>query len=571
MLQLAIPIEPGNSGGPVVDRRGRVQGVITMKSAVTENLGFAVPINGLKALLEKPNPVPIARWLTIGALDPQQWKPHLGGVWQQRAGRLLATEPGSGFGGRSLCLYQPELPEFPLEIAVSVRLEDEAGAAGLAFGSDEADRHYGFYPSAGKLRLTRFDGPNVFSWNILADFPSEHYRPGEWNHLKVRLESDRIVCFVNDQQVFEARDPVRLSGKVGLAKFRDTQAEFKAFQVAPQIAPAQLSPETRTKIEVQIDALDSLQETLPRQLQPLVDQPGSTDVLRQRADALERQAGELRRLAADVHTQRVARLLASELEQDEASVDLARAALLIAWLDNEEVDVEAYLAELDRLAATVRESLPDEATDDQRLAALDDFLFEQRGFHGSRTEYYHQANSYLNQVLDDREGLPITLSVLYMELGRRLDLKIEGVSLPGHFVVRYVSSDGKETLIDVFERGKRISHAEAALKATLLSRSPVSKDHLAAAAPRVIIRRMISNLMGVAERSRDTEAMLRYAEAAVAIDQQAVADRGLRAVLRHQTGRRAAALADLDWILEAKPAGLDLDRIRQMREQFERR
>src|SRR5262249_7482430 len=68
MIQLAIPIEPGNSGGPLLDLTGRVHGLLTMKSAVTDNLGFAVPINALKPLIEKPNPTPIARWLTIGAL-----------------------------------------------------------------------------------------------------------------------------------------------------------------------------------------------------------------------------------------------------------------------------------------------------------------------------------------------------------------------------------------------------------------------------------------------------------------------------------------------------------------------
>src|SRR2546423_1929095 len=69
MIQLAMPVERGNSGGPLVDLQGKVQGIVTMKSAVTENLGFAVPINSLKPLLAKPNPVAMNRWLTIGALD----------------------------------------------------------------------------------------------------------------------------------------------------------------------------------------------------------------------------------------------------------------------------------------------------------------------------------------------------------------------------------------------------------------------------------------------------------------------------------------------------------------------
>ena len=78
MIQLAIPIEPGNSGGPLRRQQGRVLGMLTMKSLVTANLGFAVTVNALKPLLAKPNPVPMARWLTIGALDRAQWKPRSG-------------------------------------------------------------------------------------------------------------------------------------------------------------------------------------------------------------------------------------------------------------------------------------------------------------------------------------------------------------------------------------------------------------------------------------------------------------------------------------------------------------
>ncbi|HEV3144558.1 MAG TPA: S1C family serine protease, partial [Gemmataceae bacterium] len=83
MIQLAIPLEPGNSGGPVLDRQGKVQGIVTMKSAVTENLGFAIPINALKPLLQKPNPVAMDKWLTLGALDSEEWTPLFGAHWRQ--------------------------------------------------------------------------------------------------------------------------------------------------------------------------------------------------------------------------------------------------------------------------------------------------------------------------------------------------------------------------------------------------------------------------------------------------------------------------------------------------------
>ncbi|MGH7194028.1 MAG: S1C family serine protease, partial [Candidatus Saccharimonadales bacterium] len=113
MIQLAIPIEPGNSGGPLLDLEGRVHGLLTMKSLVTANLGFAVPINRLKPLLEKPNPVPIDRWLLFGALDDRQWTPLFGARWRRRGGKIVVEGPGSGFGGRSLCLSRQDAPEAP--------------------------------------------------------------------------------------------------------------------------------------------------------------------------------------------------------------------------------------------------------------------------------------------------------------------------------------------------------------------------------------------------------------------------------------------------------------------------
>ncbi|HEV8543806.1 MAG TPA: trypsin-like peptidase domain-containing protein, partial [Verrucomicrobiae bacterium] len=194
MIQLAIPIEPGNSGGPLLDMKGKVQGILEMKSLVTENLGFAIPINAIKPLIENPNTVPFDRWLAIGSLNPKVWKPIMGAQWRQKAGVITVDGSGEGFGGRSLCLSQQEVPAVPYEIAVSVQLEDESGAAGLAFASGGGDEHYGFYPSGGQLRLTRFDGPTVFTWNILRQIDSAHYHPGEWNRLKVRVEAEKIIC-----------------------------------------------------------------------------------------------------------------------------------------------------------------------------------------------------------------------------------------------------------------------------------------------------------------------------------------------------------------------------------------
>ena len=94
-----------------------------------------------------------------------------------------------------MCLSKKKIPELPYELEVTLKLEDESGAAGLAFGSDGGQKHYGFYPTGGKLRLTRFDGPTVFTWNILRELDTDVYRQGEWNTIKVRHEKRLIKCF----------------------------------------------------------------------------------------------------------------------------------------------------------------------------------------------------------------------------------------------------------------------------------------------------------------------------------------------------------------------------------------
>ncbi|HTU23718.1 MAG TPA: transglutaminase family protein [Gemmataceae bacterium] len=566
MIQVAIPIEPGNSGSPLLDMHGRVYGILTIKSLVTPNLGFAVAINALKPLLKNPSPVPMSAWLTIGALDREEWQVKFEGQWRQRAGRIIAEGQGRGFGGRSLCLSRRQLPALPCEIAVRVRLDDESGAAGLIFHADGDDKHYGFYPSAGKLRLTRFDGPDVFTWKVLEQKDSKYYRPGEWNTLKVRLEKDCIRCFVNDHLVIELTDDVYTAGRVGLAKFRDTVAEFKHFQIAKEIPSLSASADAVARVSKALDGLPAKKRpraAIAERLAP--EGAAGMQVLRERAQRLEEQAAELRRLAAAVHERNVLTELKRVLDGKEENIDLLHAALLIARLDNEDVDVDGYRREVERMAERIAARLPKKADDKTRLAALGKYLFEERGFHGSRGDYYNRSNSYLSEVIDDREGIPITLSVLYIELGRRLGVHLEGVGLPGHFVVRHVAAKREGQLIDVYEGGQPLSREEAEKKVRDITERRLRDKDLAAVNKRSIIVRMLQNLLNVAEREKEAASMLRYLNAIIAVAPDAAQHRGMRAVLRHKAGDRDGALQDADWLLEHPPEGLNVEALQEFR------
>ena len=568
MIQLAIPIEPGNSGGPLLNLKQEVIGIVTMKSAVTANLGFAIRVSDLKTLLASPNPVPIERWITIGSLNPQDWNTLFGATWQKRAGRIVVTEAGNSFGGRSLCLAKRELPEAHYEVGAFVRLEDESGAAGLAFGSDGNQRHYGFYPSAGRMRLTRFDGPTVYAWQVLEEIETAHYRPGEWNHLKIRIEDNILRCFVNDQQIIEKRDTQVRRGKVGLVKFRQTSATFKQFELLETIGPTQISAQRQQERQEQVDQLDISSSTPPQQIAELSeDTAASLLVLQKKSADLKQQLEHLKQLANDVHVFGVC----EELRQTFAAkgqTNLIRAALLVSRLDNRDLDVKTYEAEFEQLTSQLLSEITDKMTPTKKIEQLNQFLFKQNGFHGSRTHYYHAANSYFDRVLDDREGLPITLSLLYLEMGRRLGLTIEGVGLPGHFVVRHLPTDGDSQLIDVFDGGQILTAADARKISSLANGAPFRSEYLDAYTGKEIILRMLNNLRGIAEQGGDREAMLRYVEASVTIDSTNPAHRGMRAVLRQETGRKEAAMEDLDWFFENSPEGIDLDQIQRMKDLF---
>ena len=202
------------------------------------------------------------------------------------------------------------------------------------------------------------------------------------------------------------------------------------------------------------------------------------------------------------------------------------------------------------------------------MAALNRYLFEENGFHGSRTQYYHAANSYLDRVLDDREGLPITLSILYLELAARLQVTMEGIGLPGHFVVRFTPPDQEGQLIDVFDSGKPLSLDEAQRISRQATGAPFDDSFLQAVDHRAITLRVLRNLQGIAQSNDDTEALLRYLEAMVSLAPDDPSFRGMRAVVRYETGRKRAAILDLDWFLEHAPHGIDLQAIRNLKRRF---
>lgn len=571
MIQLAIPIERGNSGGPMVDMQGRVHGLLTLKSQVTRNLGYAAPVNDLKTMWEHPNPVPMSRWLTIGTLNSRLWEVRDDVQWRQRAGRILVDGRGRGFGGRTFVLSKREMPMQPYEVAVTVRMEEPDGAAGLIFHADGGERHYGFYPSSGKLRFTRFDGPDVYSWKVLGEKEVDAYREDDWNRLKVRIEEGLIRCFCNEQLVFESSDDRLSTGQAGLAKFRHTTAQFKQFAVGDQVTDETLSQESRDQLEqlvTDIPVENSPSETMIDDVLALGTSAAAGSLLNERARQLERQAARLRELAQAVQAESVVQRL-SELfhpagDEPPAKVDLVHAALLLAAIDNSELDIDGYRDQVDEMADELRSLVPADPSESEKMETLHNFLFNELGYHGSRTNYHNASNSYLNEVIDDREGLPITLSLLYMELADRIDLTVDGVGLPGHFVVGVHLGEESSQLVDVFDRGTLMTLDDAKERVLSYTGRPWDDEYLSPYTNRQIIVRMLRNLLSVANGEEAPESALRYVNALLAVEPDSAQDRLFRAVLCYNTNRAKQGLEDVNWVLEQAPAGIDLRRVEQL-------
>jgi serine protease Do len=571
LIQLAMPIEPGNSGGPLVTQDGKLVGIVSLKSNVTDNLGFAVEVNQLKELLARPNSIDIDRWLTIGALDGEEWEILGGATWRQQGGMIIAEGLGEGFGGRSLCLTKEAALQVPFELAVDVRLDDEAGAAGLVFSSDGGDRHYGFYPSQSALRFSRFEGPTVFQWNVVQQQQSPHYRQGEWNRLKVRCEEEgQFICMVNDRVVFKIQDR-RLQGtRIGVAKFRDTRAQFRNFQVAGSIPSRLPGPELEQRLLDQIGTLPSWRELRADALQDFRGESLAAQALLERqARLLETQAAELRKVRQQLHLNDCLAGLRQVIESKELD-PLIPGALWIARIDDPDLSMVAYQKRLQKIKEELRGRIETNMTARERLAELNEYLFQENGFHGSRTDYYHRANSYLNRVLDDREGIPLTLSILYRELAAALGVEMQGIGLPGHFLLQWTDPEGENHWIDAFENGRELPRDEV-VKLGVQAAGYWDEEFLASVDSRQMLIRLLSNLRGIAESERSMEDLEKYVEALLVLEPDSVAFRGMRAVVRFENGRLAAALEDLDWVVQNPPPGIDLSTVLRMRQQFAER
>ncbi|HXH84634.1 MAG TPA: transglutaminase-like domain-containing protein, partial [Candidatus Tectomicrobia bacterium] len=211
----------------------------------------------------------------------------------------------------------------------------------------------------------------------------------------------------------------------------------------------------------------------------------------------------------------------------DAGIDVGRAALTVAQIEHPDLDVDRELRRLDALADRVR---PSPAVSRARLDRLRRFLFDEEGFRGNVDAYYDPRNSCLNDVLDRHLGIPITLSVLLMEVGRRVGLAIDGIGLPGHFIVA-ARVEGERVLLDPFNGGAELSAADAEGVVARTVGRPVRLEpaHWTPCTPRQIVVRMLRNLKTIYARQERWDRALGVVDRLLVVDPETpshVRDRG---------------------------------------------
>jgi len=259
------------------------------------------------------------------------------------------------------------------------------------------------------------------------------------------------------------------------------------------------------------------------------------------------------------------------VRRDDAKIDLARCCLLIAEDAYPGLDVEHYLAELERLALRLRTDLPQTAGAEERVMALNQFLFDELGYRGNVDEYYDPRNSYLNEVMERKTGIPITLAILYMELGRRIGLPLEGVSFPGHFLVRLRLRGGMLVLDpfgggvpqsenELYERLKRVI-PESSTGGVPVGELPLDQ-FLEPASHRQILARVLRNLKGIYRDTDKPERLLEVLNRILVLNPQARAELRDRGLLYQRMEAYRAAFRDLSEYLEREPDAPEFEEIR---------
>lgn len=273
--------------------------------------------------------------------------------------------------------------------------------------------------------------------------------------------------------------------------------------------------------------------------------------------------------------QRARQAFTTLISGDDSGIDLARAALLIAAEEYPGLDIDQHMGRLEELAAQVRLRLENGEEKTIRmpttanecidvLHALNMVLFEQEHFRANRSNYYDPQNSFLNKVLERRLGIPLTLSLLYIEVGKRLGLRIEGVGMPFHFIVRCALQE-TTIYIDPYERGKFLNEQDCRQRIAQIFKDQEDFDPhwLEPLSAKQLLVRMLTNLKHIYIHKGDFQRALTACDRIMLLNPSIPIELHDRGIVHFHLKYYARALHDLSAYLELAPQADDLQEVRQ--------
>jgi regulator of sirC expression with transglutaminase-like and TPR domain len=251
---------------------------------------------------------------------------------------------------------------------------------------------------------------------------------------------------------------------------------------------------------------------------------------------------------------------------DEA-INLAEAALLVAAEEYRDLDIAAYLARLDDMAATLKRRLRPDISPADTIVALNRFLFDEHGFTGNAADYYDPRNSFLNEVLDRKRGIPLTLALVYIEIGRRIGLPVRGIAFPAHFLVKCQLREGT-VVLDPYAKGISLSFEELKQRIRSLRHGAeppksVMAEMLAAASNKDILVRMLRNLKGIYSHHKEWMRALAATDRIISVAPDLAEEYRDRGMIYLNLECFRAALFDLQSYLKMLPVANDADSVHQ--------
>lgn len=256
---------------------------------------------------------------------------------------------------------------------------------------------------------------------------------------------------------------------------------------------------------------------------------------------------------------------AQEVSLADQDIDLAKAALYIAQEETPSLNIETYLGQLDEWAQQIQGLLPQERYPLRVIQCINQVLYDDLGFVGNEDNYYDPRNSFLNEVMERRTGIPITLALVYLEVARRIEFPMVGIGMPGHFLIRPEFKDAG-IFVDAFHKGEVLFPEDCEQRLQEIFAQPVKLEDqfLEAVSKKEFLARMLTNLKLIYINQQDLERALAVIEQLLLVFPDAIIEQRDRGLLHYQMGDTQSAIADLKTYVAHYPDASDSSMIEML-------